>query len=158
MENNIFFKNKKDKFNPDVISNLSKKSTERKKTDFKESKAIYNAITNNVPDKIKTAKDLQLKLDEPNDNIKRLLTTKMSERSKQEADLKPQKLKALPKDLIVDKHIENFDELKKNSEVHIKKEEDSKSLLKIKKLDIMSKLGKSKIITDFKNLGILKKN
>ena len=158
MENNIFFKNKKDKFNPDVISNLSKKSSERKKTDFKESKAIYNAITNNVPEKIKTAKDLQLKLDQPNDNIKRLLTTKMSERNKQEVDLKPQKLKTLPKDLIVDKHIENFDELKKNSEVFLKKEEDSKSLLKIKKIDIMAKLSKSKIITDFKNLGILKKN
>ena len=158
MENNIFFKTKKDKFNPDVISNLSKKSTERKKTEFKESKSIYNSITNTVPDRIKTAKDLQLKLDQPNENIKRLLATKMTERNKQENDLKPQKLKALPKDLIVDKHIENFDELKKNSEVHIKKEEDSKSILKNKKLEIMSKLNKSKIITDFKAINIGKKN
>ena len=38
----------------------------------------------------------------------------MNERSKQEVDLKPQKLKTLPKDLIVDKHIENFEELKKS--------------------------------------------
>lgn len=151
MENNIFFKNKKDKFNPDVISNLSKKSTERKKTDFKESKSIYNPITNTVPDRIKTAKDLQLKLDQPNDNMKRILSTKMSEREKQDVDLKPQKLKSLPKDLIVDKHIENFDELKKNSEVHIKKEEDSKILLKNKKLEIMSKLNKSKIIKDLRS-------
>jgi hypothetical protein len=151
MENNIFFKNKKDKFNPDVISNLSKKSTERKKTDFKESKSIYNPITNTVPDRIKTAKDLQLKLDQPNDNMKRILSTKMSEREKQDVDLKPQKLKALPKDLIVDKHIENFDELKRNSEVHIKKEEESKVLLKHKKLEIMSKLNKSKIIKDLRS-------
>jgi hypothetical protein len=157
MENNIFFKNKKDKFNPDVISNLTKKSTERKKIEFKESKSIYNSITNNVPDKIKNARDLQLKLDEPNDNIKRLLTTKMNERSKQEVDLKPQKLKTLPKDLIIDKHIENFEELKKNSEVHIKKEEDIKNLLKTKKIDIMSKLNKSKIITNIKDLNIFKK-
>ena len=152
MENNIFFKNKKDKFNPDVISNLSKKSNERKKTDFKESKAIYNAITNNVPDKVKTSKDLQLKLDQPKENIKNLLTSKMSERNKQEVELKPHKLKTLPKDLIVDKHIENFEELKKNSEVHIKKEEDNKNLLKIKTLEIMSRLKKSKIIIDMKNM------
>jgi len=158
MENNIFFKNKKDKFNPDVMVNLSKKSTERKKIEFKENKVIYNAITNNVPDKIKSAKDLQLKLDQPNDNIKRLLSSKMSERSKQEVDLKPQKLKTLPKDLIVDKHIENFDELKKNSEFYIKKEEDGKSILKNKKLEIMSKLSKSKIITDLKDLNFGKKN
>jgi hypothetical protein len=152
MENNIFLKNKKDKFNPDVISNLSKKTSERKKIDFKESKTIYNAITNNIPDKIKSAKDLQLKLDQPNDDIKRSLASKMSERNLQELDLKPQKLKTLPKDLIVDKHIENFEELKKNSEVHLKKEEDHKNILKNKKLEIMPHLKTSKMITDIKDL------
>jgi len=148
MENNIFFKTKKDKFNPDVISNLSKKSTERKKTEFKESKSIYNSITNTVPDRIKTAKDLQLKLDQPNENIKRLLATKMTERNKQENDLKPQKLKCLPENLIIDKHIENFDELKKNSESYIKKTVQEQSVQKSKYDNIISNLKDLGIFSD----------
>ena len=123
MENNIFFQNKKDKFNPDVIINLNKKTLERKKIDFQESKNIYNSITNNVPDKIKSSKDLKLNMDESIDSnsMKKMIKYKEDERNKQDYYLKPQKIKCLPENLIIDKHIENFEELKKNSEVHIKK-------------------------------------
>ena len=115
MDNNIFFQNKKDKFNPDVIINLSKKTLERKKIDFQESKVIYNGITNEVPDKIKNSKDLKLNVDESIDNnsMKKMIKQKEDERNKQDYNLKPQKLKCLPDNLIVDKHIDNFDELKK---------------------------------------------
>ena len=157
MENNIFFKNKKDKFNPDVISNLSKKNNERKKTEFVESKSVYNPITNSVPEKIRNAKDLQIKVDQPTENLKRMLTTKMTERNKQEHELKPQRVKALPKDLIVDKHIDNFEELKKNSETFIKKEEDIKKQQKVKKQELIEQLTKNKtIFNEIKDL--VKKN
>ena len=147
MENNIFFKNKKDKFNPDVLSNLSKKSGERQKTEFRESKTVYNGITNNVPDKIKNYKDLKLEMDRPMENTKKTLASKLDERSKQEYELKPQKLRALPQNLIIDKHIENFDELKNNSESHMKTTQNEMNQQKDKYTNIMSNL---------KNLGILK--
>jgi hypothetical protein len=157
MENNIFFKNKKDKFNPDVISGLTKKNSERKKNDFKESKVLYNGITNVVPAKITNGKDLKLKVDQPVENTKRVLSDKLSERNKQENELKPVKLKTLPKDLIVDKHIDNFEELKKNSETFIKKEEDIKKQQKIKKQELIEQLTKNKkIFNEIKDL--VKKN
>ena len=151
MENNIFFKNKKDKFNPDVINNLSKKTSERKKTEFLESKIIYNGITNDVPNKIKNSKDLKLDIDESIDTntMKKIIKQKEDERSKQDYDLKPQKLKSLPENLIIDKHIENFDELKKNSEFHIKKITQEQTHQKSKYDDIISNL---------KDLGILSYN
>ena len=151
MENNIFFKNKKDKFNPDVINNLSKKTSERKKTEFLESKIIYNGITNDVPNKIKNSKDLKLDVDESIDTntMKKIIKQKEDERSKQDYDLKPQKLKSLPENLIIDKHIENFDELKKNSESHIKKITQEQTHQKSKYDDIISNL---------KDLGILSYN
>ena len=150
MENNIFFKNKKDKFNPDVISHLSKKNTERKKTEFKESSVVYNGITNNVPNKVTNAKDLKLKVDQPIESTKRLLSDKLSERNIQESELKPQRLKTLPKDLIVEKRIDNFEELKKSSEITIKKENEIKNQQKTKKTEIMNHLKKLRIITDIK--------
>jgi len=150
MENNIFFKNKKEteKFNPDVISNLSKKNGERKKSEFKSSQTVYNAITNIVPKEIRSAKDLQLSINEPFDDVKKLINQKKSERSRQDFDLKPHKLKALPDNLIVDKHIENFDELKNNSEIHMKNSMNSMTEQKSKYNDIMLNL---------KRLGILNK-
>jgi hypothetical protein len=142
MENNIFFKNKKDKFNPDVITNLSKKSSERKKIEFLESNNFYNGITNQIPDKIKNSKDLRLKIDESIDTntMKNIIKQKEDERNKQDYDLKPLKLKCLPENLIIDKHIENFDELKKNSESHIKKTIQEQTQQKSKYDNIISNL------------------
>ena len=150
MENNIFFKNKKetDKFNPDVISNLSKKNGERKKVEFKSSQTVYNAITNIVPKEVKSAKDLQLNSNEPFDDIKKLINQKKIERTRQDCDLKPQKIKALPDNLIVDKHIENFEELKKSAEDHQEAYSSVKTQQKSKYNDIMLNL---------KKLGILNK-
>ena len=142
MENNIFFKNKKDKFNPYVITNLSKKSSERKKIEFIESNNFYNGITNQIPDKIKNSKDLKLKIDESIDTntMKNIIKQKEDERNKQDYDLKPLKLKCLPENLIIDKHIENFDELKKNSEFHIKKTIQEQTQQKSKYDNIISNL------------------
>jgi hypothetical protein len=150
MENNIFLKDKKEKFNPDVIKNVSKKTNERKKIEFEASKTIYNPVTNQVPNNVKTSKDLKLEKDNSfnTNELKKIMRDKENERKKQEADLKPIKLKAIPEDLIIDKHIENFDELKKNSETHAKKiiqEHDSQK----NKYD--------NIITSLKNLGIINK-
>ena len=151
MENNIFFKNKKEteKFNPDVISNLSKKNGERKKVEFKTSQTVYNAITNIVPKDVKSPKDLLLNSNEPFDDIKKLINQKKIERSRQDFDLKPQRIKALPDNLIVDKHIENFDELKNNSEIHMKNTINTMTEQKSKYNDI---------ILNLKRLGILNKN
>ena len=142
MENNIFFKNKKDKFNPDVINNLSKKTSERKKTEFLESKIIYNGITNDVPTKIKNSDDLKLDIDESIDTntMKKIIKQKEDERSKQDYDLKPIKLKCLPDNIIIDKYIENFEELKTSSEAHIKKTEQEQSHQKLKYDNIISNL------------------
>ena len=150
MENNIFFKNKKDKFNPDVINNLSKKTSERKKTEFIESKIIYNGITNDVPNKIKNSNDLKLDIDESIDTntMKKIIKQKEDERSKQDYDLKPQKLKCLPDNLIIDKHIENFDELKKNSESYSKKTVQEQSVQKSKYDNIISNLKDLGIFSD----------
>lgn len=149
MNNNIFFQNKKDKFNPDVINNLSKKTLERKKINYLESKVIYNGITNKVPDNIKNSKDLELNIDESIDNnsMKKLIKQKEDERNKQDYNLKPQKLKCLPENLIVDKYIENFDELKKHSEAYNKK-----SVNEI----ICQKSKYDNIILNLKDLGIFK--
>ena len=96
MENNIFFKNKKEKFNPDVIANLTKKNGERKVNNFKQTGTIYNPITNNLPKDIKGAKDLMIKTVDNFDDIKKLINVKKDERSKQDQELKPQKVEETP--------------------------------------------------------------
>ena len=146
MENNIFFKNKKDKFNPDVIANLSKKSTERKTATFKGTGQIYNPITNSVPKDIRCPKDLLLNSGESFDDIKKLINVKKNERAKQDFELKPQKIKALPDNLIIEKPIENFEELKNNSVSHQQQIINTSNQGKIKKNDILLNLVKLGII------------
>jgi hypothetical protein len=149
MDNNIFLKNKKDKFNPDVITNLSKKANERKKNEFQISKNIYNPITSSIPENIKSGKDLKLQKDDSitNNDIKNLIKKKEEERNKQYNDLKPLKIKSLPDNLIIDKHIENFEELKNNSDTFVKKINQEQSQQKDKYNTIISGLQNLGIIT-----------
>lgn len=149
MNDNIFLKNKKDKCNPDILSNLSKKNAERKKSEFQSSNTIYNPITNIVPNQIKNSKDLFLQKDSHLDNnaLRKMLKTKEDERQRQDYELKPQKLKSLPNEQVVDKHIENFNELKKNSEMYVNKIQATQEQQKSNYRDIISNL---------KGLGIIK--
>jgi hypothetical protein len=93
MENNIFVRNKKEKFNPDVDSKLQEKENERTNTKFEMSNTIYNPIIGKVPDKISNSKDLLLNIDTSKKNIKELIQEKENERLKQDEIYKPVKNK-----------------------------------------------------------------
>lgn len=79
MEKNIFVKNKK--YNPDIVSNYSKKLSERNNTKFKLKNQFSDSnIENNICD-----------VDKPIDQIDLLIQKKIQERENQEINLKPEK-------------------------------------------------------------------
>jgi hypothetical protein len=82
MNNNVFIKNNKNKFNPDVETKLKCVSNDRKQTKFTLNKTIYNPITGVVPTKIESQKDLVLEKDNKID-IKKLVLQKEAERLQQ---------------------------------------------------------------------------
>jgi hypothetical protein len=143
MQNNIFIKEKIGKSNPDIITNLSKKSSERKKNEFVASNNVINSITNIVPDKIRNQKDLLLEKDMPLQNMNKLIIARKNERSREEYDTKPQQMKVLPSNLTADKQINNFQELKTTSEIQIKYTLEQQQLQKSKYNDIMNNLKQS---------------
>jgi len=140
MNSNIFIKEKKGKSNPDIIANLSKKNTERKKNEYVASNNVINPITNSVPDKIRNPKDLMLEKDTPISNLNKLIMEKKRERTKEEYDTKPVQVKILPSTSVNDKHINNFQELKKTSETQINQTIEQQKLQKSKYNEIMSNL------------------
>ena len=79
MEKNIFIKNKK--YNPDIVSNYSKKISERNNSKFQFKNQFSDSnITDNLCD-----------VDKPIDQIDLLIQKKIQERENQEINLKPEK-------------------------------------------------------------------
>ena len=97
MENNIFVKMKRDKFNPDVENKLKGKESEREKTRFDLTTNIYNPITGVVPAQIRSNNDLILEKDcaYSNTDIKKLIMEKENERVSQDIQYKPVKTKVI---------------------------------------------------------------
>jgi uncharacterized protein YbcC (UPF0753/DUF2309 family) len=144
LEQNIFFKMNKTKYNPDINVKNEEIKNEREINIFKKSNTTYNSITNHVPEDIKSQKDLELNKDKPIQNIEDLIMNKAKERLEQEQLLKPIKQKILVNS--ENETIQNFNDLK-NDQVNFTNEQ-------IKIIN-NNKNKYENILNNLKNLGIL---
>lgn len=126
MENNIFIKMKKEKFNPDIEPKLKNKEVERDITKFEMSNLIYNPITGIVPEKINNINDLVVCKDNTLDkvDIKKLIIEKEKERLNQDNQYKPVQTKVVNNNPVTQSnkvnstqnYIETYEELKRGSQ------------------------------------------
>ena len=128
MEKNIFIKSKK--YNPDIVSNYSKKISERNNTKYKFKNQFSDKnIENNICD-----------VDKPIDQIDLLIQKKIQERENQEINLKPEK-NVVPSSNPND--FKEYNELKNQSNTYQKK-------------NIKNNDNFNSIIDDLQKLGIIK--
>ena len=148
ISNNVFLQKSKDKYNPDVNQKKCTIEKTRKENVFKKNTIVYNSITNQVPENIKSHRDLELEKDSIINNIEQLIDKKKEERIalEQEFKLKNPKQKIIMSDNTTVDKPSTFTEMKKiqneYASHHNKKVETNKN----KYDDIMKNL---------KDLGIL---
>lgn len=144
-QNNLFLQKTKEKFNPDVLKKKIEFDKNRKINIFKKSNVTYNSITNNIPNTIKTQKDLELPKDDVISDLDSVILKKKKEREDQGVLLKQHKQK-----LIVPNKSEE-----ENTEFIELKSEQNKYLDTHKKTIETNKNKYDDIMNDLKNLGIL---
>ena len=97
IKNNIFLKNTQGKYNPDVNQKKCTLEKTRKENVFKKNTVIYNSITNQVPENIRSHRDLELEKDTAISNINQLIAKKNEERLALEEEFKQK----IPKQKII---------------------------------------------------------
>jgi hypothetical protein len=154
MENNIFIKMQRNKYNPDIENKLKGKEIERENTEFDLLKSIYNPITGIIPKEVKTNQDLILEKDltYSSSDIKKLILEKENERIIQDSQYKPIKTK------VINNTPENDNNIKNN---YIETFEDLKKSLNSNKKDLAitnntQKKNYDNILDGLKDLGIIK--
>lgn len=120
MENNIFYKQNKNKFNPDIENKYKELLNYREKYIFNSSNFFYNPVTGIVPNNVTKIQDLLLNNtnNNSNKNIPTLISEKEKERKLQDLELleKYNKIKIQHNEVNNNKlEISDFDKLKNNS-------------------------------------------
>ena len=141
MEDNIFFQNKKDKYNPDINDKFLQKENERLNNNYNLSNVIYNPITGIIPTDIKSPDDLKINIDNNIYNINKLISEKENERKQQEQLFKNNDIQT--------KVINNYNQNSCHDNFNELKE---KSLINNKNVDNNNF---NNILSELKDLGIL---
>lgn len=146
LEKNIFYQKCKEKYNPDILVKKNTIEKTRSEIIFKKNDLVYNSITNNVPQNIRSQKDLELHRDLPLTNLESLIQQKNKERIEEDNANKNIKQK-----VIVDNEIETnknliYKELK-NEQIEFSKIQNSQIKHNKDRYD--------DIIINLKNLGII---
>ena len=144
MNKNIFLQKSKEKYNPDVLKKNIYEDINRKQTIFKKTNIVYNSITNNNIEDVKTQKDLELPKDNPLTNIESIFLQKKQEREEYDNNNKPIKQKILVNENV--QLAETFNELK---------DEQTNFSDKQKKIIETNKNKFDDIMKNLKNMGIL---
>jgi len=88
IKNNVFLVKSQEKYNPDVNQRKCTLEKARKENVFKKNTIVYNSITNQVPENIRSHRDLELEKDNAITNINQLIAKKNEERIALEEEFK----------------------------------------------------------------------
>lgn len=113
MNNNKFIRDKT-KFNPDIELKFGQKDNERKTMKVQLQNTIYNPITNIIPSKITTQRDLLIDTNIKNIDIQKRLHELEYERNNQDVQYKPVQTKLITEN-VSNTNINTFHDLKNNT-------------------------------------------